>query len=157
MDIKELAMDYYKRRFNCAQAVLAACGMYTGLDEKTALAIAAGFGGGMRSGETCGSVSGAIMALGATFPSYDGQNKEAKDKIARLAKECVSACKDKYGCVRCAELKKNGVSCPELIGTMAETAERLILENKKYKLLAKWRRHEYLRRISRKRAHSSGN
>ena len=45
MDIREKAEKLHKSGFNCAQSVLGACGEYTGLDENTALAVSAGFGG----------------------------------------------------------------------------------------------------------------
>lgn len=130
MDIKEKAVAYHKAGFNCAQAVLAACNEYTGLDDSAALAVSAGFGGGLRSGEICGAVSGAVMALGLAFPFNDAENAEAKVKIAELAKNCVAHCKVDYGCVRCVELKANGVSCPEIIGKMASVAEEMILNAK---------------------------
>ena len=82
MDIGQRALDYHKSGYNCAQSVFAACCEYTGMDEKTALALSAGFGGGARSGELCGAVTGAIMAEGLVFPFNDGQDTEAKDKIA---------------------------------------------------------------------------
>ena len=50
-NIKEKALEYHAAGFNCAQSVLAACKEYTGLDDSAALAISAGFGGGLRSGE----------------------------------------------------------------------------------------------------------
>ena len=49
MDIREKAEKLHKSGFNCAQSVLGACGEYTGLDENTALAVSAGFGGGVRN------------------------------------------------------------------------------------------------------------
>lgn len=73
---------------------LAACCEYTGMDEKTALALSAGFGGGARSGELCGAVTGAIMAEGLVFPFNDGQDTEAKDKIAAIAKQCVAIARE---------------------------------------------------------------
>ena len=102
MDIGQRALDYHKNGYNCAQSVFAACCEYTGLDEKTALALSAGFGGGARSGELCGAVTGAIMAEGLVFPFNDGQDTEAKDKIAAIAKQCVTIAREKYGYVRCA-------------------------------------------------------
>ena len=101
MSIKEKALELHKKGYNCAQAVIAACSDMTGLDEKTALAISAGFGGGLRSGEVCGAISGAVMA--------------------------VAAAAENYGKVRCAELKGN-IDCNEIICFMAETAEKIIKE-----------------------------
>lgn len=122
MEAKEKATEYHKRGLNCAQSVLCACGENTGLDENTAIAVAAGFGGGVRSGEICGAISGAVMALGLTSRSAVN--------TAKLTKDCVNAFKEKYGCVRCFELKQAGVSCAELIEFGAELAEKMIEENK---------------------------
>lgn len=130
MGIKEEAVRLHQSGFNCAQCVLCACGKYTGLDDKTALALSAGFGGGIRCGEICGAISGAVMALGLAYPFADSADSEAKTKIAALTKRCTADFRDKYGCVRCTELKAAGVSCDELIGHGAELAESIIKENK---------------------------
>lgn len=130
MDIKELAIQYHNKGYNCAQATLCALSDYTGLDEKTALAISAGFGGGLRSGEVCGAISGAVMALGAAFPFNDSSDTAAKDKIAALAKECVAAGKEKFGCVHCSELKGDKSNCTYYIGEMAAIAETIIKNSK---------------------------
>lgn len=68
MDIGQKALNYHANGFNCAQSVFAACCEYTGMDEKTALALSAGFGGGARSGEPlrCDCRSG--HGGGACFP-----------------------------------------------------------------------------------------
>ena len=65
MGTREEAVRLHGEGFNCAQCVFCACGKYTGLDDKSALAIAGGFGGGLRCGEICGAISGAVMAIGA--------------------------------------------------------------------------------------------
>ena len=76
MDIKEKAEKLHKSGFNCAQSVLGACGEYTGLDDNTALAVSAGFGGGVRSGEICGAISGAVMAIGMAQQSDPAEPEE---------------------------------------------------------------------------------
>ncbi|MCQ2476183.1 MAG: C-GCAxxG-C-C family protein [Clostridia bacterium] len=126
MDIKELAIKYHNSGFNCAQSVLCALGEYTHLDEEIALAISAGFGGGIRSGEICGAISGAIMALGLANPFTDSADTESKDRISLLVKECVAAGKEKFGCVRCSELKGDKSNCPYYIAEMAAIAEIII-------------------------------
>lgn len=130
MDIKEKANSYHDKGYNCAQAVLAACEEYTGLDEKTALAISGGFGGGLRSGEICGAISGAVMAIGLANPYIDCTDQEAKDKIAALAKECVARGKELFDCVRCEEMKGVKFTCHYFIGEMAAIAEEMIKNNK---------------------------
>ena len=67
---------------------------------------------------------------GLACPFNDSQDTEAKKKIAAIASKSVDIVRDKYGCVRCIDLKKSGVRCPEIIGFMAEAAENIIKENK---------------------------
>ena len=112
MAISEEAVKLHGQGLNCAQCVLTACGKYTGLDEDTARRIAAGFGGGVRSGEICGAISGAVMALGLA--------EEDRAKISAAARQCVEDFRQQYGFVRCLELKRAGVSCDELIAHGAE-------------------------------------
>ena len=126
MDIREKAEKLHKSGFNCAQSVLGACGEYTGLDENTALSVSAGFGGGVRSGEICGAIAGAAMVLGMV-QQKDPADPETKAKIAAQTKELVKAFREKYGCVRCLELKQAGVSCAELIEYAAQLAEEIII------------------------------
>ena len=119
MDIKEEAVRLHGEGYNCAQCVLSACGKYTGLDKAVSTAVAAGFGGGVRCGEICGAISGAVMAIGASAG-------EATAGVAALTKQCTGAFREKYGNLRCLDLKRVGVSCDELIAFGAETAEKLI-------------------------------
>ena len=130
MTVSEKAVLLHGQGYNCAQAVLAACGEYTGMDEKTALAISGGFGGGMRCGEMCGAVSGALMAIGLCCPYNDATDSEAKVKIATLAKELTGDFCGNFGCVRCLELKSNGIGCDELIAYEAAKAAEIIKSNK---------------------------
>ena len=58
MTHKELALDYFDRKFHCSQAVLAAFKDEIGLTEKQALKLGACFGSGMRKGEVCGACTG---------------------------------------------------------------------------------------------------
>lgn len=118
MGIREDAVRFHQQGCNCAQSVLAVSGKYTGLDRETALSVAAGFGGGVRSGEICGAISGAVMAIGLI--------EQDKRKVAGLARGCVESFRQNFGCVRCAELKQNRVSCDELIAFGAQYVEELM-------------------------------
>ena len=125
MDIREKAEKLHKSGFNCAQSVLGASSEYIGLDENTALAVSAGFGGGVRSGEICGAISGAVMAIGMA-QQKDPADPETKAKTAAQTKELVKAFREKFGCVRCFELKQADVSCAELIEYASQLAEEII-------------------------------
>ncbi len=130
MSVQDEALRLHARGFNCAQSVLAALGSYTGMDEKTALALSGGFGGGVRCGEICGAASGAVMALGLAFPFSDGENAGSKARIAKLTMAFNRAFSDKFGAMRCQDLKRSGVPCDELIAWAAAKAEEIILANK---------------------------
>ena len=130
MSVQEKSLRLHSCGFNCAQSVLAALGSYTGLDEKAALAVSGGFGGGVRCGEICGAASGAVMALGLAFPYHDGEDSVAKTRIAKLTMAFNRDFAEKFGYMRCQDLKRNGVPCDELIAWAAEHAEELIQKNK---------------------------
>ena len=130
MSVQDEALRLHACGYNCAQSVLAALGSYTGMDEKTALALSGGFGGGVRCGEICGAASGAVMALGLAFPFSDGEDSVSKTRIAKLTMSFNRAFSEKFGAMRCQDLKRNGVSCDELIAWAAGKAEEIILANK---------------------------
>ncbi len=123
METIERAVALHGEGYNCAQSVLLACGAYTGLDEKTAIAVSAPFGGGMRCGEMCGAVSGGLMALGLSFGTAE------KSAVAAMAKELSEEFKERLGCLRCLDLKSAGVSCDRCIACGAEIAEKIIKDN----------------------------
>ena len=129
MGAKEKALALHDQGFNCAQSVLAALGDYTGLNEKTALAVSGGFGGGVRCGEICGACSGAVMALSLANPYTDGEDAEARGRIGKLAGAFTRQFAADQGCLRCIDLKRAGRPCDDLIAYAAEAAET-ILKNK---------------------------
>ena len=60
---KTQAMAYLEQGFNCAQAVACTLAPAIGLDVDQTFRLMEGFGGGMGGyTETCGAVSGAVMA-----------------------------------------------------------------------------------------------
>ena len=128
MGAKDEATALHERGFNCAQSVLCALGKYTGLDEKTAFAVAGGFGGGVSCGEICGTAAGAVMAFGLVFSGEPG-DPAARAKVRRLSSAFNREFSETFGCIRCRELKQSGHPCAELIEYAAELAEKTILEN----------------------------
>lgn len=111
MGIGQDALMLHMDGYNCAQAVLASAGKLTGLDEAEALAIAAGFGGGLRCGEVCGAVSGAVMTLGKCFPYNDSSDIEAKAKIAELARNFCAEFKARFDGLRCEDIVGDRSHC----------------------------------------------
>ena len=101
--------------YNCAQSVFAACGACGGMSEAACLVVAGPFGGGMgRMGETCGAVTGALMALGvrhgqgmATDPA--SARGPLYDRVAALA----AAFRERHGSLTCRELTGCDLRTPE--------------------------------------------
>ena len=75
MTHKEKAMKIFYEKFNCSQAVLGAYAEDYGLTIDQAMKVAACFSGGVRKGEVCGAVSGAIMVIGLKYG--DGSDYKA--------------------------------------------------------------------------------
>lgn len=121
MDYMEKATQLHESGCNCCQAVLGCCCDRFDLDPDTAYHLAAFFGAGMRSGEVCGAVTGALMALGLQYG--DGNNRQC-NKSAQFLK----AFKEQYGSVVCKELiapvgKTKKQMCPVYINYAAKYLE----------------------------------
>lgn len=114
MSVKqELAAEFYNSGLNCSQSVLAVfCGDY-GLDRETALKVVSGFGGGMRSGEICGAVSGAVIVIGLKYGQTFADDKESKRICNAKTKEFIKAFKEKNRSVVCREILKCDISTKE--------------------------------------------
>lgn len=94
---------------NCCQAVIAAMGERYGLSREDCMRVGAAFGGGMRRGEVCGAVSGALMVLGlrhgASAPDEQNKKKEADAKTI----DYMKTFEQRFGSYLCRELiKANG-------------------------------------------------
>ena len=101
----EKAAVYFEKGFNCAQSVFAPYGEECGLDPETALKLAAGFGAGIGSmGETCGAVSGAVMAIGLKYGRSKVGDLAAKERTNELVQEFAKRFKARNGSLVCKEL-----------------------------------------------------
>lgn len=114
------ASDIHSKGFNCAQSVLLSLCDLTGLSEKESLAIAGGFGGGMRAAEVCGAVSGAVMALGMVVPFTDGGDLEAKDRIAAITREFHKRFREENDTLICRSLLGYDMEKPEEFAKIKE-------------------------------------
>lgn len=86
---------------NCAQCVFSAYAEELGFDPEESDGIAALFGGGMRMGQTCGAVTGALMAIGL----MGGRQQEADEFTQEFSA--------RHGSCMCRELIKYDFSDPE--------------------------------------------
>ncbi len=138
------AEEVFAQGYNCSQAVLLACGEGRGLAPDVALRVAGPFGGGIgRLGETCGAVSGAIMALGLAYSKVKPDDNDSRERGYKLAREFIDrftqmhgsvVCRDLLGCdlstpaglARAKELRVHEAVCPRFVRAAAEIVEELL-------------------------------
>ncbi len=108
MDHAQEARQLFLEGYNCAQAVFCAFCDETGLTIEEAAKISSSFGGGMgRLREVCGTVSGALLALGTLKGYADPKSPEAKATHYRLVQEYARRFREKNETIVCRELLKN--------------------------------------------------
>jgi C_GCAxxG_C_C family probable redox protein len=139
MDKKQVALETHDKGFNCAQSVFAAVCGDVGVGREEALKISACFGGGMKCGEVCGAITGALMAIGMKYGSIKDCDLENKKLVGIKTLEYMNKFKEKYDSVLCRELLENSnkqtgsahAICPKLITDAVELTEEMINNNSK--------------------------
>jgi C_GCAxxG_C_C family probable redox protein len=105
-------VDKQFSKFNCAQTVFSIFASDIGIDEKIALKIASGFGGGMACAETCGAVTGSYMVIGMKY-GHSTSDPAEKAKTKNLIKEFNSEFIKVHGSLICKNLTGFDISTPE--------------------------------------------
>jgi len=106
----EKAATVFSQRFNCSQSVFSAFAPQFGLDAKTALKLAAPFGGGVaRRGEICGAVSGALLAIGLARSAGDPASNV---ETYRLSQEFLRRFEEAHATLHCRNLINFDISNP---------------------------------------------
>ena len=101
----EKAYLHFKSGCNCAQAVFLAFADKYGIDEATALKLAASFGGGMgRMREVCGAFSGMLLVNGMETGCADVTNVEGKTANYQMVQALAAQFKEANGSLICREL-----------------------------------------------------
>lgn len=112
----EKAEANFRKGYNCAQAVYAAWSDELGMTEEQAARTVCALGGGMgRLREVCGTVSGALMVLGALEGYGDAGNHQAKARLYALEQRFAEKFRQKSGSIICRELLglSKGPSSPQ--------------------------------------------
>ena len=116
------AIDYYKEGYNCAEAIIKA--FNTEHNKNIPVALGSPFGSGMTVGSTCGAITASLIVIGALKGREDSNvlNETRKDTRALLKN-----IKDKYGSLDCIELKKQGISCEEIVRETYEVLNQIMM------------------------------
>jgi C_GCAxxG_C_C family probable redox protein len=105
MKRSEMAVDYFRNKFNCSQSVFTVFGKDYGLSEDDCLKIGCAFGGGMgRQQHTCGAVTGALMAIGLEYGKALNDPEEKKQETYLKTREFFQRFTELNGSVNCREL-----------------------------------------------------
>lgn len=101
----EKAAAFHKEGFNCCQSVFSVFAPTLGLPLENALKVASAFGGGIGGmGEACGAFTGILMALGLKYGFSTLEDKQAKDKMNRIARDAAEKFRAANGSILCREL-----------------------------------------------------
>lgn len=112
MKSKSLLVDEQFSKFNCAQTVFSLFAPELGIEEKTALKIASGFGGGMACAETCGAVTGSYMVIGMKH-GHASSNSDEKANTKMLIRRFNEKFKQAHGSLICKQLTGFDISTSE--------------------------------------------
>ena len=149
MTRREIAMENFKKGYNCSQAIVLAFADLLPMDRTTLLRIASSFGGGMgRLREVCGSVSGMFMIAGFLY-GYDGpETGQVKADHYAGIQELAHRFEEKHGTIICREMLGLSVRhdvpvpearteeyyrkrpCAEIIGDAAEILDQYTKEHR---------------------------
>ncbi|MFW9906310.1 MAG: C-GCAxxG-C-C family protein [Candidatus Thorarchaeota archaeon] len=115
----EEVMSCFQKGVNCSQAIILVYGQDLGVDRDTCLNIASVFGGGInRTGNVCGAVTGALMAIGLKYHKV-GTNKFFMGIEIPKSHEIGQEFTKKFE-------KRNGtIICREIIGLDSFTDENI--------------------------------
>lgn len=101
----EIAGQLFAQGFNCAQATAGAFDADTGVDRSILLRMATGFGGGIAGRrETCGAVTGMLMAAGLAMGFDSAVSFEEKEQFKAYMAELIQRFEAQFGCSGCSAL-----------------------------------------------------
>ena len=141
--------------FHCANCSLCPWADALGYDEEELLRMSSAFGGGMFHGETCGAVTGAILAISAlNGREFDAIGEmAARNKTFALCYRFIDRFKAEYGSIQCAGIQEklygrkydmtnladfqafladgghDPQGCPTVVGTAAKLAAEVLEED----------------------------
>lgn len=138
----EISRGYFRQGLNCAECVLRTfMDMHDTDLPESIIKMASGFGGGMgHTKNTCGAITGAVLALGIVKGRDPFEKEEMSDRIKQLTGEVyplfgsmVNEMKEQYGSLICSELsdpfgdfagKARKKNCMEMIAYCSSLAEK---------------------------------
>ena len=108
----EKAVENFKSGCNCSQAVLLAYADLIGIDEKTAMLLSSGLGGGVgRMREVCGAFNAAAIVTGMKVGSLDPNDRQAKKHTYETVQKVAEEFKKTNHSIVCRDVWQVAPSC----------------------------------------------
>ena len=101
---------YHSQGYTCAESLIKSYNEEHNTD--IPIALGSGMGTGMTVGSLCGAVNAAAMIVGYVKGRESNENK---NEARGYARELMNRVREKFNSEICADLKKNKISCAEII------------------------------------------
>lgn len=106
MNRVEKSMEYHKKGYNCAQAVICSFADKLGISEKDAFKVSEALGFGVSdSFGTCGAVTGMALVMGMVNSTGNLEKPDSKADTYRKVRELNAKFRAKNGSTICREIK----------------------------------------------------
>ena len=142
----EDVISCFQEGMSCSEAIFSVYGEYLGFDRDTCWKIASVFDGGInRTGNVCGAVTGAMMAIGLKYGEARTKGPEELKELPqsyRVADEFTKEFKERNGTIICRELIEHDLltiediqhafitnafkNCPKYVKDVAEILEKIL-------------------------------
>ncbi len=118
----EKAIASFQGDYNCAQSVLSVFSDSLQIGEEQCLKIASPFGAGIAyMQESCGAVSGALMAIGLKYGQGANGSSLDKETAYDISQHFINEFKKSFGSVKCKDLLDQlNLSTPEGLSKIKE-------------------------------------
>lgn len=128
--LKETAIAYYQRGYNCSESIIRAGNdvYQLGLHDRDMI-MTAGFGAGLQIGDLCGALCAAVCVLSSRYVETKAHDS---DELKPLTQKLVIAFQKKLGDRHCAQIKGNHfhaeLRCQNTVALTAEVLANVISE-----------------------------
>ena len=110
---EEKAREMYHGQLDCSQVTCGHGCELMGMDPELGYKAGACFGGGMFHGETCGCVTGSLMAIGMKYGHSKMNDAETKFKMMEMKNEFEQAFIAEHGSLLCRDILGYDIVTPE--------------------------------------------
>jgi len=119
---KQESIETFSCGYNCAQSVLSVFAKELNMSRDTCLKLASPFGAGITyMQETCGAVSGALMAIGLKYGRGENGTNEDKERAYDISRIFLTEFKEANGTIKCEDLLDGiNMSTPEGMAKILE-------------------------------------